>query len=134
MTCFVSLPIIPHLTHAIRIPALLNALPNTSAISSTSANMRDEAGLTRTWSGAHLRRRLTELHLLRSPELDTPAAKLEGQGDGRAGTGAEAGLRYERRERRVYINGAQVSTAGPLPLPSTRSTPPTLPLVTVQEW
>ncbi|MDO8587660.1 MAG: type ISP restriction/modification enzyme [Armatimonadota bacterium] len=60
-----------------------------------------------------LGRRLTELHLLRSPELNPPAAKFEGQGDGRVGTGAKAGLRYERGERRVYINGAQYF--GPVP-------------------
>jgi hypothetical protein len=56
---------------------------------------------------ARLGRRLTELHLLRSTELDQPSARSGGQGDGRVGKGKMAGLRYDPAEQRVYINKSQ---------------------------
>jgi predicted helicase len=51
--------------------------------------------------------RLTALHLLTSPELDPPACRFEGEGDSRIGKGKSAGLRYEAKEQRAYINAAQ---------------------------
>jgi len=56
---------------------------------------------------AALGERLTELHLLRSPELDPPSARFEGQGDGKVAKGTKAGLRYDAAEQRVYINAQQ---------------------------
>jgi len=56
---------------------------------------------------AKLGERLTELHLLRSTELDTPAARFEGQGDGKVAKGTKAGLRYDPNDQRVYINKTQ---------------------------
>ena len=51
--------------------------------------------------------RLVELHLLRSPELDPPAARFEGTGDGLVAKGRKTGLRYDADEQRVYINPTQ---------------------------
>ena len=51
--------------------------------------------------------RLTELHLLRSAELDRPAARFEGDGDGVVAKGRKAGLRYDPDEQRVTINASQ---------------------------
>jgi predicted helicase len=56
---------------------------------------------------AGLGARLTALHLLKSPELDPPACRFEGEGDSRVGKGRKAGFRYELGERRVYINATQ---------------------------
>jgi len=56
---------------------------------------------------AGLGARLTALHLLKSPELDPPACRFEGDGDGRVGKGRKAGLRYDAGEERVYINATQ---------------------------
>jgi predicted helicase len=56
---------------------------------------------------AALGQRLTELHLLRSAELDPPAARFQGQGDGRVAKGTKAGLRYDPADQRVYINKSQ---------------------------
>jgi predicted helicase len=56
---------------------------------------------------AALGARLTALHLLKSAELDPPAARFEGQGDCRIAKGKKAGLRYEPGEQRVYINATQ---------------------------
>jgi len=56
---------------------------------------------------AALGARLTALHLLKSVELDPPACRFEGQGDGRIAKGTKAGLRYEPGEQRVYINATQ---------------------------
>ena len=56
---------------------------------------------------AAIGQRLTELHLLRSPELDTPAARFEGLGDDLVGKGTKAGVRYVPAEERVYINKSQ---------------------------
>jgi predicted helicase len=56
---------------------------------------------------AGLGARLAALHLLRSPELDPPLARFEGQGEnGVAGSGRE-GLRYEEKTERVFINATQ---------------------------
>lgn len=51
--------------------------------------------------------RLTALHLLKSPELDPPACRFEGQGDGRIVKDRKIGLRYESGEQRVCINATQ---------------------------
>ena len=51
--------------------------------------------------------RLVALHLLKSPELDPPACRFDGEGDGRVGKGKKAGLHYEPGEQRVYINPTQ---------------------------
>ncbi|MDQ1335715.1 MAG: hypothetical protein QG552_2665, partial [Thermodesulfobacteriota bacterium] len=56
---------------------------------------------------AQLGERLTGLHLLTSPELNPPACRFEGEGDGRVGKGKKEGLRYDPAEQRVYINAAQ---------------------------
>jgi len=56
---------------------------------------------------AALGARLTALHLLKSPELDPPSCRFEGQGDSRIDKGKKAGLRYEPGEQRVYINATQ---------------------------
>ncbi len=56
---------------------------------------------------APLGARLAALHLLKSPELDPPACRFEGEGDSRIAKGRKAGLRYEPGERRVYINATQ---------------------------
>ncbi len=56
---------------------------------------------------AGLGARLVSLHLLRSPELDPPLARFEGQGEnGVEGIGRE-GLRYEEKTERVFINATQ---------------------------
>jgi hypothetical protein len=56
---------------------------------------------------AALGARLTTLHLLKSPELDPPVCRFDGEGDSRVGKGRDAGLRYEAGEHRVYINATQ---------------------------
>jgi len=55
---------------------------------------------------ADLGRRLVDLHLLRSPELDPPIARFQGEGDGKVQTGKK-GLRYDPESARVYINETQ---------------------------
>lgn len=55
---------------------------------------------------AALGKRLVDLHLLRSDELDPPTAKFEGEGDGIVKTGKN-GLRYDPETERVYINESQ---------------------------
>jgi len=55
---------------------------------------------------AELGRRLVDLHLLRSPELDPPIARFQGEGDGEVQTGKK-GLRYDPEGARVYINETQ---------------------------
>jgi len=47
-----------------------------------------------------------DLHLLRSPELDPPIARFQGEGDGKVQTGKK-GLRYDPEGERVYINETQ---------------------------
>jgi predicted helicase len=51
---------------------------------------------------AELGRRLIDLHLLRSKDLDPPRVRLEGEGDGQIQV-----VRYEPSSQRVYINGSQ---------------------------
>lgn len=50
----------------------------------------------------HLGRRLLDLHLLKSPELDPPIARFQGAGDSKVDK-----QRYSEKEQRVYINTAQ---------------------------
>jgi predicted helicase len=56
---------------------------------------------------AKLGARLVALHLLRSPELDPPLARFEGQGDNRIAKSARQGFHYEAQAERVYINPTQ---------------------------
>ncbi|GAB4324721.1 MAG: DNA methyltransferase [Candidatus Sumerlaeia bacterium] len=62
---------------------------------------------------AELGERLVDLHLLRSPELDPPLARFEGEGDNRVGKG-KAGLRYDSQTERVYISKNQYFAPVPL--------------------
>lgn len=64
-----------------------------------------DAGLFRAL--ASLGARLTALHLLESDELDPPAARFQGDGDGRVAKNKGAGFRYEPDEQRVYVNRTQ---------------------------
>jgi predicted helicase len=65
---------------------------------------------------AALGKRLVDLHLLRSEELDPPAARFQGKGDSRVARGLSQGLRYEPKEERVYINKTQYFAPVPLEL------------------
>jgi hypothetical protein len=65
---------------------------------------------------AALGKRLVDLHLLRSVELDPPTARFEGKGDYRVARGLSQGLRYEPKEERVYINKTQYFAPVPLEL------------------
>ena len=56
---------------------------------------------------AALGEKLVGLHLLKSPELDPPACRFEGQGDGRVSKDRRTGLRYDAAQQRVYINATQ---------------------------
>jgi predicted helicase len=56
---------------------------------------------------AALGARLTALHLLKSPELDSPSCQFDGEGDSRIAKGKKEGLRYEPDEQSVYINPTQ---------------------------
>jgi len=47
-------------------------------------------------------KRLVDLHLLKSAEIDQPIAKFQGKGDERVEK-----LRYDEKEKRVYINKNQ---------------------------
>jgi len=47
-------------------------------------------------------KRLVDLHLLKSTELDTPAAKFQGKGDNKVEK-----LRYDEKRERVYFNQGQ---------------------------
>lgn len=51
--------------------------------------------------------KLVGLHLLQSPQLDPPACRFEGKGDGCIGSDRKSGLRYEAGARRVWINATQ---------------------------
>ena len=55
---------------------------------------------------AELGKRLVELHLLQSPELDPPIARFQDEGDGKVET-RKKGLRYDAERERVYINEGQ---------------------------
>jgi len=63
-----------------------------------------------------LGKRLVDLHLLRSEELDPPVARFQGQGDNRVARTQTHGFRYEPKEERVYINRTQYFTPVPLEL------------------
>ena len=56
---------------------------------------------------AALGEKLVGLHLLKSPDLDPPACRFEGEGDGRVGKDRKTGLRYDAAAERVYVNAAQ---------------------------
>jgi hypothetical protein len=62
---------------------------------------------------AALGKRLVDLHLLRSEELDAPLARFEGQGDGRVAKTGKQGFRYDLQKERVYINPKQYFTPVP---------------------
>ncbi|HOG50913.1 MAG TPA: DNA methyltransferase, partial [Lentisphaeria bacterium] len=53
---------------------------------------------------AALGEKLVALHLLKSPDLNPPACRFEGDGNNRV---EKTGLRYADDEERVYINAAQ---------------------------
>ena len=61
----------------------------------------------------NLGERLVGLHLLKSPELDPPTCRFEGQGDARVAKTKAQGFRYDADEERVYVNRTQYF--GPLP-------------------
>ena len=65
---------------------------------------------------AGLGARLVGLHLLKSPDLDPPACRFDGEGDGRVAKGRTDGLRYELEEQRVYINATQYFAPVPEPV------------------
>jgi len=46
-------------------------------------------------------------HLLKSPELDTPASRFEGQGENRIAKTKGQGLGYEDKKSRININKTQ---------------------------
>lgn len=56
---------------------------------------------------AALGEKLVALHLLKASELDPPACRFEGQGDGRVSKDRRTGLRYHAAQQRVYINATQ---------------------------
>ena len=58
--------------------------------------------------------RLVALHLLKSPDLDPPAARFDGQGDGRVARSQGQGFRYDAEGQRVYINPTQYFAPVPL--------------------
>jgi len=60
---------------------------------------------------AALGKRLAALHILRSPELDPPACRFEGTGDGRVSKGKD--FRYDAGTQRVCINTTQHFTPVP---------------------
>ena len=58
--------------------------------------------------------RLISLHLLKSPELDRPAARFEGDGDNRVAKNKNKGFRYDPKETRTYVNMTQYFAPVPL--------------------
>ena len=56
---------------------------------------------------AALGEKLTALHLLKSPDLDPPTCRFEGEGDGCVGKDRALGLRYEANKHRLHINATQ---------------------------
>ncbi len=62
---------------------------------------------------ARLGVRLTELHLLASPELDTPTCRFDGQGNLIVARTKVQGFRYEPNTQRMYVNKTQYF--GPIP-------------------
>jgi len=65
---------------------------------------------------AELGGRLVDLHLLKSDELDTPAARFEGEGENKVARTKGKGFRYEPDEERVYVNKGQYFAPVPLEL------------------
>jgi hypothetical protein len=65
---------------------------------------------------AALGKRLADLHLLRSEELDPPAARFQGQGDSRVARTKAKGFCYEPKEERIYVNKTQYFEPVPLEL------------------
>ena len=72
---------------------------------------------------ANLGARLTELHLLKSPELDPPTCRFEGQGDAKVAKTRAQGFRYDpefttpvRQQNPVFRSGSR----GGLPIPDRR--------------
>jgi len=59
---------------------------------------------------------LVALHLLKSPDLDPPACRFQGDGNGRVEKGRKDGLRYDAEQKRVYINAAQHFAPVPEPV------------------
>ena len=62
---------------------------------------------------ANLGARLAGLHLLKSPELDPPTCRFEGQGNAVVVRTKAKGFRYDPQEQRRYINRTQYF--GPIP-------------------
>ncbi len=58
-------------------------------------------------------KRLADLHLRKSPELDPPTCRFEGQGDAVVARTKAKGFRYNPQEQRRYINRTQYF--GPIP-------------------
>ena len=56
---------------------------------------------------AALGERLTALHLLKSPDLDPPSARFDGDGDGKVAKSKSQGFSYDHEAQRVYINQTQ---------------------------
>jgi hypothetical protein len=65
---------------------------------------------------AVLGEKLVALHLLKSPDLDPPACRFQGDGNGRVEKGRKDGLRYDAEQKRVYINAAQHFAPVPEPV------------------
>jgi predicted helicase len=65
---------------------------------------------------AALGERLVALHLLRSPELDPPTARFQGEGNYLIARTQSQGFRYDAKEERAYINKAQYFERVPLEL------------------
>ncbi len=51
--------------------------------------------------------RLAKLHLLKSPELDPPTFRFEGEGDSTVAKTKTKGFHYDLDEQRIYINRTQ---------------------------
>jgi len=58
-------------------------------------------------SMAALGKRLMDLHLLVSQELDQPVARFQGEGDNRVASGKSQGFFYDAKAHRVCINRTQ---------------------------
>ncbi len=56
---------------------------------------------------ASLGARLTELHLLKSPELDPPTCRFDGEGDMIVARTKAKGFRYDAEAQRMYVNKTQ---------------------------
>jgi predicted helicase len=56
---------------------------------------------------ASLGAKLVGLHLLKSPELDPPLCRFDGESDCCVNKDRKTGLRYEPAEQRVYVNATQ---------------------------